>query len=343
MNLIHVFVSETAVNCCAGNKMCKDGKDTEKLEMQVELLNRLIDEMRDKNEVLKINNGLLLQRIQYLEEMGNVRKSVNKQPVRSGDETKDLLSSSSTSGLSQSTRREKQKSVNSTYSGIVQTSQASVGQEVRNVRMQRNNTGIRDNAVGAATGRLDDASNVGVVSRAGFGSTRSTEGRNGGVNTGSSNDVNNGSERQNSESQVHPHPSENDDRHLKDAEGFSIPRRQRHRMKKRLGTDKQECDGKGFTGGDRKVWLYIYRVKRHVVPQMIVDYIVKKPGFESLLVSARELPSDPDKLKCFVVTAPLKFKDEMYQGSFWPQNVGIKRFKFEKHREFLQSAGADFL
>lgn len=126
--------------------------------------------------------------------------------------------------------------------------------------------------------------------------------------------------------------------------GYGVQRSQRRRIKKRLGTHQQspEEDSTGFSGGDRRVWLYIYRVKRHVTPKMITDYIKNKPDFASVNVEARELPSDPNRLKCFVVTAPLSFKDRMYDGEFWPQNVGVKRFDFNKHKDFLVRGG-DFL
>lgn len=128
-----------------------------------------------------------------------------------------------------------------------------------------------------------------------------------------------------------------------DADGFIIPRKRWHSQKKRLGTSEQPTADEGaFTGADRKVWLYIYRVMRHVTAEKIMDYIKEKPTFNSVPVQVRELPSEYNKLKCFVVTAPLKYKDQMYESSFWPQNVGIKRFKFDKHREFLQTGG-DFL
>lgn len=330
------FVSETAINCCGGN-VDKCDKDKERLEMQVELLNRLIDEMRDKNEVLKLNNGLLLQRIQYLEESRNVKKNVNKQVAKFNSEQKSLLS---TSGSSRYTGdKERQQYTSSTYSEVVQTplSPMELG-----ARGPQNVRGIRDKTAEEPACHVDAASNVRTVDQGGV---SLTERRNRNHNNENNESVvvvsGNGSQNVPCSSEVYSkgYP----DRYQKDADGFTIPRRQRRKLKKRLGTDEQSCDGEeGFTGGDRKVWLYIYRVKRHVMPQMIVDYIMKKPGFESVLVDARELPSDPSKLKCFVVTAPLKFKDEMYQSSFWPQNVGIKRFKFELHREFLQS-GADFL
>ncbi|CAG9770267.1 unnamed protein product [Ceutorhynchus assimilis] len=89
---------------------------------------------------------------------------------------------------------------------------------------------------------------------------------------------------------------------------FIYPRR---RYKKRLG-NAQPLTNSNFVGGDRKVWLYLYRVKRECDENAILRYIKTKDGFENLLITVRELPTDQNKLKCFVVTAPLQKKDTMY-------------------------------
>lgn len=120
---------------------------------------------------------------------------------------------------------------------------------------------------------------------------------------------------------------------------FIYPRR---RFKKRLG-NAQPPTNSNFVGGDRKVWLYLYRVKRECDENAILRYIKTKDGFENLLVTVRELPTDQNKLKCFVVTAPLQKKDTMYDPDFWPSFVGVKRFDFERHRAFLNTTGGDFL
>ncbi|CAG9762760.1 unnamed protein product [Ceutorhynchus assimilis] len=127
----------------------------------------------------------------------------------------------------------------------------------------------------------------------------------------------------------------------KSDDGFKVV--QRRPQKKRLGTRNvgtgQEADS--FMGGDRRAWIYLYRIKRHVTSQQIEDYVTKQPGFENLKISVKELPSDPTRLKSFVLTAPLNHKDKLYEPDFWPQNVGIRRFN---HSLFLKyKPGGDFL
>lgn len=128
------------------------------------------------------------------------------------------------------------------------------------------------------------------------------------------------------------------------SDDFGYQRGQRRRMKKRLGTCEQPGDegAAGFSGGERRVWLYIYRVNRQTTSEMIENYIRSKPDFGDVPVKARELPTDEGRLKCFVVVAPLTYKDTMYKSNFWPVNVGIRRFDFERHRDFLQE-NRDFL
>lgn len=91
------------------------------------------------------------------------------------------------------------------------------------------------------------------------------------------------------------------------------------------------------------VWLYVYRVKRECKEGDIVNYIKKHVGFNDVPITVRELPSEQNKLKCFVVTAPIQKKDQMYDPEFWPRFVGVKRFDFKKHKTFLESSAGDFL
>lgn len=124
-----------------------------------------------------------------------------------------------------------------------------------------------------------------------------------------------------------------------DMDEYIFPRRRR-RFVKRLGQGAN--DGSGFEGEERKVWLYVHRVKRSVTAEIIEQYIKKKDTFENERIIVKELPTEERQKKCFVVTAPMARKDEMYDPNFWPANVGIKRFDFNKHKDFLNTGG-DFL
>ncbi|KAL3267767.1 hypothetical protein HHI36_006894 [Cryptolaemus montrouzieri] len=86
----------------------------------------------------------------------------------------------------------------------------------------------------------------------------------------------------------------------------------------------------GLSGTDKRVWLYINRVKKHVTSDMIETFIKKKSGFENCKLQILKLDPDSEKttLTRFLVIARFEKKGEIYEPSFWPQNVGIKRFHF---------------
>uniref|UniRef100_A0A6P7FFF3 Uncharacterized protein LOC114329753 isoform X1 n=1 Tax=Diabrotica virgifera virgifera TaxID=50390 RepID=A0A6P7FFF3_DIAVI len=110
----------------------------------------------------------------------------------------------------------------------------------------------------------------------------------------------------------------------------------RKRQRKNIGTGNSFNDKElEFSGGERKVWLYINRVKRAATEEVIKKYIKNNVEFENEIVQVKELPSDENRLKAFVVTASLKKKDILYDPSFWPSGVGISRFDFNRHKDFL--------
>lgn len=120
-------------------------------------------------------------------------------------------------------------------------------------------------------------------------------------------------------------------------EGFTkFQRRKKRTFKKRLGTESvtEEQEKNGFVGIDRKAWLYINRVRSHVTADVIKEYIIRKPGFEKEVIDVQELSlNDKRGIKSFLVKAPLRRKDELYQPEFWPLNVGIKRFNFNLYKK----------
>lgn len=130
-----------------------------------------------------------------------------------------------------------------------------------------------------------------------------------------------------------------------DEEGFTkFHSRKRRVLKKRLGTESvtEEQERNGFVGIDRKAWLYINRVRSHVTADIVKEYINRKPGFENETIEVQELSlNDKRGIKSFLVKAPLRRKDELYQPDFWPMNVGIKRFNFNMYKKNRPSG--DFL
>lgn len=114
------------------------------------------------------------------------------------------------------------------------------------------------------------------------------------------------------------------------------PRNNTRSITKQLGTN--EDDSNGFDGVGRKVWLYLYRIQTAVTIEKIYNYIRAKPGFNELNVDVKELPTTETQNKCFVVTAPYEKKTLMYDPSFWPKNVGIKRYDFRRQKNYNQNS-----
>ncbi|KAG5877848.1 hypothetical protein JTB14_007244 [Gonioctena quinquepunctata] len=97
-----------------------------------------------------------------------------------------------------------------------------------------------------------------------------------------------------------------------------------------------------FTGAQPKVWLYLYRVKRDVNECNIKKFITEKLYPDTLRgeennnqnVIVRELNTDPNRLKCFMVGADMVHKNNLYDLGFWPEGVGFRRFDFARHRQY---------
>ena len=117
--------------------------------------------------------------------------------------------------------------------------------------------------------------------------------------------------------------------------------KRRSQPPKRLGTAK--VGNSEFSGTDKKVWIYLYRIKSSATEQKITDHIMKNDSFSNEKIVVKDIPGVPDKPKRFVVCAPFSKKDQLYDPEFWPENVGIRRFDFKKHHTFLQQQTASFL
>lgn len=115
--------------------------------------------------------------------------------------------------------------------------------------------------------------------------------------------------------------------------------KQHFRQPKRFGTGETPLDAKtkGFTGGERRVWISLYRVLKTATSEIVHNYIKSKEGFQDVRIIVKEITVPEDQLKSFVVVAPLSKKDDLYNTEFWPKNVGIRRFDFNKHRDFINN------
>lgn len=308
-NLKIIDPDTCTVVCCGDEPGPKNSSSGEldiakyrELELECKYLKMLLEEVSDKNKVLQLSNDLLLEKLGGFKKPGR---------VISGEQSRE---------------QELKSSCNNEEDPSVRIDQrrrwASVGNAVEHVQPK-----------GATGGKSEDKMRTSRTSIPSHqeGRAKPITGRHM-INVS----LNRPEVEFKDEQLVGDVPSERKD------EGYqTVVNKRRYKYKKRLGTGGTAGDQVGdFAGGDRKVWLYLHRVKRTATEKIITDFIKNKPGFEQEKVTVRELPTDEDKLKCFVVTAPLERKDDMYDRSFWPNHVGIKRFDFKKHRSFLDQAGS---
>ena len=98
---------------------------------------------------------------------------------------------------------------------------------------------------------------------------------------------------------------------------------------------------------DKKVWLFVSRVKDTVTEDNIKTYIQKKTNLADNDVTVVKFPTKYDSIrkdcKCFKVGIKFDLKDKVYENDFWPSRVAFSRFKFDiqpKERgDFLDKTG----
>lgn len=273
------------------------------LNEQKENKERLLNEMNDKNLILRENNRFLMERITQMQTeipIVNINSSQEKNRPTINIEKRENISLSKTPIILKDDKPDNQMSRNRlknvTYSSIMSTTPI---QQVSTSSLQAS----RKDTSNDSRQYKDARSNI------------------------------------NKQEIVEDKPESQ----IQEKEFKKVTYKKR-RPKKNLGTAEISEDEtkNGFSGGERKVWLYIYRVNRVTTEKEIIEYITNKPGFDKYTTNVEEIPSGEDQLKRFLVTAPLIKKDIMYQPEFWPKNVGVKRFDFEKNKKFLSERSGNF-
>lgn len=279
-------INENRVVCCqniSSNKLTETQVD--KIMMENNYLKQLINEMQDKNNILKVNNGLLLDKIKFLE---NNSKHTNEKN-RSGM-------------LAQTKNREQTMKI-----AIQSTSADNVGKE--DPPKHKN---FEDHASSSHQQRAPEKERESAPTALSYKTALTSRVEN------------------------------SRDEH--EGENFQLVTHSRRRIKKNIGTGQAAGkDTNGFAGAERKVWIQLYRVKRHTESSNILEFIKGKANFGNMDIRVTEIPTEERRLKSFLVTAPISRMEEMYNPNFWPSGVGITRFNFRRHSEFLKQQGGDFL
>lgn len=86
-----------------------------------------------------------------------------------------------------------------------------------------------------------------------------------------------------------------------------------------------------FTASTSRLWLYVGRCKMDSKPENIKSYLENRSPGHSFEVT--KLPSK-GRNASYRVEADKELQDILYDPSYWPQGVIVKRFKFKFRSEF---------
>lgn len=80
--------------------------------------------------------------------------------------------------------------------------------------------------------------------------------------------------------------------------------------------------------------MYISRVTHDVEVEDIKTYLKTKTGDDEENIIVKEIKTEGNGLKCYMVAADFKYKEDFYQPSFWPKGVGYRRFDFQLYEKY---------
>lgn len=87
----------------------------------------------------------------------------------------------------------------------------------------------------------------------------------------------------------------------------------------------------GRNNGNKKVWLFLSRIKTGVTEDIIKTYLKEKLELseqETLIVKKTNTFHQMKDNECFQIGLDIKHKDRVYECTFWPAGVAFARFKF---------------
>lgn len=125
---------------------------------------------------------------------------------------------------------------------------------------------------------------------------------------------------------------------------------QRKILQKRRGNSNRQTGTRDEENGDfqalkplnknKKIWLFLSKVKNTVTVDTIQTYILKNigaPPTSSVSIKLCEVKKpNPDHLS-FMIGVDPEFKDTVYRENFWPSGVRFERFNFGLGRNFLEA------
>lgn len=120
-------------------------------------------------------------------------------------------------------------------------------------------------------------------------------------------------------------------------------RRKRNREPKVHGEAEitKEDEVNGFMGkepAEKKIWLFVGRVKDHVTEKIIQNFLKRKTNAETttnIHVEEIDTYKQTKDNKCFKVGLNYNLLETAYTSTFWPRGVTVERFNFRKEERYL--------
>lgn len=103
-----------------------------------------------------------------------------------------------------------------------------------------------------------------------------------------------------------------------------------------IGTNNNKDDSKfdTFEATARRLWIYVGRCKQDTTEEKIKSYLQgKSPGRSFDVVKLNTKGTNT----AFRIAADMDLQDSLYDASFWPSGILVKRYMFFRNRETHQS------
>ena len=122
-----------------------------------------------------------------------------------------------------------------------------------------------------------------------------------------------------------------------------IPKKKRYREPKICGEGQISKDDEinGFVGREppqKKIWLFVTKVKDHVTKETVQKYIqnkIKSENMSNIYVGEIDTFRKVQDNKCFKVGLSYEHLEIAYTSAFWPKGVEVYRFNFKKEEKYL--------
>lgn len=115
------------------------------------------------------------------------------------------------------------------------------------------------------------------------------------------------------------------DKNIQHTSTYKKTNKKRNEKKHIVGANKSENTDDNFGGGEPMLWLYVGRCKPETTTEKIRSYLEKKsPGHEFDVQQLSAL----GRFKSFRVGGNISLRNVVYDPSYWPNNVLVKRFEF---------------